>query len=340
MARALSFEADIHDAMVALDLALKGADAADASLEAHARTGANLQAINFPLQEGLLSEAAGLMKTWQARVGKLVTDLDAATEVAGLHYRQLFDTHAGEESRPSRFRRVSFSRPTPEQIAADLKAVLAASASLEHTLKGLAPVALRRHKSGEAHVIRIIERRRHLDFAIEEAQRQADALVPRIAARQQRIGAVLNAERLASIEEEHRGLVAERQSLLTREAELTPERETLRRLIAIYETFVESLNADARFLNRMKAKLEIDIEQGVALIKAVLASASSPAGALPEAVAGLIDAYDRNPVAGYRLADRKAQADAAFAARPRPAPVEVAADDAGEAPAEASSGAE
>lgn len=335
MVKALSFETEIHDAMVALDLALKGADAADALLETHAKGEGRLATINFPHQEGLFREAASLMEQWQSRARKLLTDLDHATAAAHLHYQQLFDPSAHEQERAPLYRRMTQARTTPETIASELKALLAASVSLEQTLKGLRPLILRRHKRCEGHLVRLVERRRHLDFTIEEAQRHADALSPKINARLQRIGTVINAERLDAIEEEHSALVAEQQALIAKEAGLAPERQTLRQLVSIYEGFVESLNAQARVLNLMKAKLEIDIEQRVGLLKAVLASSRALPGELPPAVAGLIQTYDANPVSGYKLEERKARADAAFIRKPHRDRTEAPAADPGGTPAEA-----
>jgi hypothetical protein len=337
MAAALSFETEIRDAMVTLDLALKGADAADAMLEAHAKGKASLETINFPREEGLLREAARLMEDWQSRIGRLLSELDEATAAAHLRFERLFDVNAGEETRPPLHRRFALSRPTPETILAEIKGLLVISASLDQTLKGLRPLVMRRQKACEGHLVRIIERRRNLDFRIEEAQRHVDALKPKIAARSQRIGKVLSTERAAAIEENHEALVAEQQALIAKQAELLPERQTLRRLIPTYEGFVENLNAQVRVLNLMKAKLDTDIEQRIAIMKAVLASSTALPDALPPAVTGLIEAYDNNPVAGYKVEERKARADAAFSRPPHKWRGEVVDDNPGGANVEAAS---
>jgi hypothetical protein len=318
MAAALSFETEIRDAMVTLDLALKGADAADAMLEAHAKGKASLETINFPREEGLLREAARLMEDWQSRIGRLLSELDEATAAAHLRFERLFDVNAGEETRPPLHRRFALSRPTPETILAEIKGLLVISASLDQTLKGLRPLVMRRQKAWEA-------------------QRHVDALKPKIAARSQRIGTVLSTERAAAIEENHEALVAEQQALIAKQAELLPERQTLRRLIPTYEGFVENLNAQVRVLNLMKAKLDTDIEQRIAIMKAVLASSTALPDALPPAVTGLIEAYDNNPVAGYKVEERKARADAAFSRPPHKWRGEVVDDNPGGANVEAAS---
>jgi chromosome segregation ATPase len=213
-------------------------------------------------------------------------------------------------------------------IVTDVRNLLSASALLDAMLKKAQPVFRRHHHSCEDHLLRIIERRQRADFDIEEAQRRADALSPRIADRQNRIPSARNAAALAGFEEELKAFTAERQELREKEQALQPERETLQRLISIHEDFVDALNALNAALNAMRGKLAVDIEQRIALFKASGAQSDALAGDLPAAVGDLVAAFDANVMAGYDLGPRKARADDAFARRldPRPAEPEVSTE--------------
>jgi hypothetical protein len=251
----------------------------------------------------------------------LIKRLDDATVTANLQFERLFDENAGRETSGFLRRRIHLGDAAPASIAADLHMLLSASAALDAMVKSARPVFLKHYRGSEDHLLRVIERRQRADFDIEEAQRGADILIPRIGDRKSRIGSARNAAALASLEEELRSFVTERANLQEKERALLPERETLQRLIAIYEDFVEAMNVQIAALNVMGGKLALDIEQRIALLKAVEAQQPETAGQpVAPAVAGLIAAFEADLLAGYDLAQRKARADAAFARRLEPAP--------------------
>jgi hypothetical protein len=325
MAKATPFQAEVQQALAMLDEALTGGDAADALLEKHARPEAAVNAVNFPQQERVLAEAVALMERWVVRTGSLLNDLDAATENAHLRFQRLFDERAGEEARSFLHRKLAF-HADPATIVTDLKDLLSASALLDGTLKGLRPLAQRRHRQGEAHLLRIIERRRRLDFEIEQAQHRVDVLNPKISDRQMRLSSPPGVVSQAAFAQEIKALVDERQACLARESMLRPERATLQQLISLHEDFVDALNGHIGIFNVMRNKLVIDIEQRIALMKAVSADTGLPVGDLPQSVVVLVEAYEASALSGYALADRKARADEAFARRMKPeAPASVEA---------------
>ncbi len=321
MAKATPFESDIDRAHAILDDAVKGMNAADTILTHHSKGDARLDTVNFPVEEGLVRETIALLDKWKIQAAALVRALDTATASAGLQFERLFDENAGREKSGFFSRRIHLGHGNPVSIAADLRTLLSASARLNAVLTSARPVLVRHARSAEDHLLRIIERRRRADFDIEEAQRHADALLPRIADRKSRLGSARNAAALASFQEELRAFITEREARQEKERALLPERQTLQRLIAIYEEFVEALNAQIAALNVMGAKLTLDIEQRIALLKASEAQQSDASlpTVTPQA-AELIAAFEANVLAGHDLAQRRARADAAFARRLEPAP--------------------
>jgi DNA-binding transcriptional MerR regulator len=328
MAKVSSFESDIDKASVVLADAFKGMDATEATLADHARGNASLDAINFPVEEGLTTETIGLFDRWKAQIVAVLRGLDGATSAAALQFERLFDENAGRESSSFLSRRMGRSHSSATGIVTDVRNLLAASALLDAMLKEAEPVFRRHHHSCEDHLLRIIERRQRADFDIEEAQRRVDALSPRIADRQNRMLSARNAAALAGFEEELKAFTAERQELREKEQVLQPERETLQRLISIHEDFVDALNALNAGLNAMRGKLAVDIEQRIALLKASGTQSDILFGELPAAVGELVAAFDANVMSGYDLGPRKIRADDAFVRRlePRPAEPEVPAE--------------
>jgi hypothetical protein len=319
--KVMPFTAEVKQALALLDEALTGADAGDALLEKHARSDAAIDAINFPQQERVLTEAAFLIKRWTSRIAALLDDFDAATTDAHLQFERLFNEHAGEEKGSFIRRRMKFGKANPTAILADLVGLLSASAVLEGTLSGLRPMVQRRHRQGEANLLRIIERRRRLDFDIEEAQRRIDVLRPKIADRLLRRGSTLGVVSVSAFEQEIKSLEDERDACLARESLLRPERTTSQQLISLYEDYVDALNAHVGTLNAIRAKLAVDIEQRIALMKAVSAATGAAPQDLPPPVAALVEAFDASALSGYGLSDRKARVDEALARRLHPHPI-------------------
>jgi hypothetical protein len=321
MVKVMPFKAEVKQALALLDEALTGADAGDALLEKHARSNAGIDDINIPEQERVLGEAASLIKRWTSRVAALLDDFDVATTDAHLQFERLFDEHAGKAKGSFIRRRMRFGQANPRAILADLVGLLSASAVLDGTLSGLRPMVQRRHRQGEANLLRIIERRRRLDFEIEEAQRRIDVLRPKIADRLLRRGSTLGVVSVSAFEQEIKSLEDERDACLARESLLRPERATSQQLITLYEDYVDALNAHVGMLNAIRTKLAVDIEQRIALMKAVSAATGAAPGDLPPPVAALVEAFDASALSGYALMDRKARVDEAFARRLHPRPI-------------------
>ncbi|MFT4181727.1 MAG: hypothetical protein QM636_07380, partial [Rhizobium sp.] len=131
-----------------------------------------------------------------------------------------------------------------------------------------------------------------------------------------------DADAKAELEADHRQLLADHGALQQRERVLQPQRSALQRLIDIHEGLAGVLNGQGAAVNAMAAKLAVDTEQRIALIKALTADAVPSLSAVekPAPVAALIAAFEANVLAGYDLATRKAHADSVFARRLEPPP--------------------
>ena len=81
-----------------------------------------------------------------------------------------------------------------------------------------------------------------------------------------------------------------------------------------------ALNAEIAAVNAMAGKLSVDIEQRIALLKALASEIDSPLPAVARSapVAQLIEAFEMNVLAGHDLAARKARADSVFTRRLEP----------------------
>jgi len=320
MVKVHSFDSEIDKARSTLDDAIKGLDAANAALAGHAKGGGRFDTINFPVEEALVRETVELLDRWKSQVLSLVKELDLATATADLQHRRLFDEKAGVETSGLLARKIGQGQAKPASIAADLEAALAASASLDAQLKTARPALVRSFHDCEAHLVRIIERRRHIDFDIEEVQRQADALIPGISDRRSGIPSARDAGSRSELEAEYHRLLAEQEDFREQERALQPGRAALQRLIDIYEELAHVLNAQIAAVNAMAGKLAVDIEQRIALLKAVTSEAVPPLPATerPVPVATLIAAFEANVLAGHDLAARKARADDVFTRRLEP----------------------
>ncbi|AVA22365.1 hypothetical protein ACXHXG_09700 [Rhizobium sp. LEGMi198b] len=320
MVKAHSFDGEIDKARAMLEDAIKGMDAANAGLGRNAKGNGRFDAINFPVEEALVRETIELLDRWKTLALSLVKQLDLLTAAADLQHRRLFDEKAGIDTSGLLGRRMGQGRAEPASIAADLDAALAASASLDTQFKTARPALVRSFRDCEAHLVRIIERRQHIDFEIEEVQRQADAFIPRIFDRRSSISSARDVASRSELEAEYSRLVAEQDALHEQERALQPGRTALQRLIDIYEELANVLNVKIAAVNAMAGKLAIDIEQRIALLNAVISEAVPPLPATerPARVAALIAAFEANVLAGHDLAARKARADDVFTRRLEP----------------------
>src|ERR1700750_1878201 len=97
MSKLSSFETDIARARAILEDAFKGVEATDAALAHHSKGHANLDAVNLPVEEAMVSETIALLGRWKSQASTLVTSLDTATAAAQLQFQRLFDDNAGRE---------------------------------------------------------------------------------------------------------------------------------------------------------------------------------------------------------------------------------------------------
>lgn len=313
MAHGPVFERDIVRLRRLLGDASKGIQAAETVLSRHSEPDARLTAINFPLEESLLHEAAGLLREWQAQAARLLGSLDTKTASANLQFERLFDENAGRQSQGLLRRRVHLGNAEPAAIVADLVQLLLASASLDEALAETRPLLVLHHRSCEAHVMRLDTRRRQMDVGFEQTQRQLDLLEART--QEHRASRSFRGQASAASEDERRTLALERHAAQVADEQLRFERETLFRLIADDETFLDVLNEGLAAANVMATKLKVDIEQRVALLKAAQAQSGSTLLAFPVPVQALVQAFDDNLLAGHDLLSRKQRADYAFLRR-------------------------
>lgn len=306
-----SFERDIGPLRRRLDDAAQGMRAAEAVFSEHSQPDVGLTAINFPLEENLLHAAAGLLADWTAQAAMLLRRLDTATQAATLQFERLFDDKAGRESEGFLRRRVHLGHEAPETIAAELADLLALSAALDRMLREVKPALVQHHHNCEVYLLRLIARRRRIDLDLEAVGRQMAALKTQTNAH--RTGGTVPHD--PASEEERRGLALARQAAAVAEESLQAERQTLMRMIADDEDFVEALNAGSADVNVLAAKLAVDIEQGTALLKAADAQSQDPIGERAAPVQALLAAFDANIVAGHDLLARKRRVDDAFSRR-------------------------
>jgi hypothetical protein len=322
MVKAYSFDSALDKARVTLDDAIKGLDAANTVLAAHARGDTRLGAVNFPVEEAQVRETLELLERWKSMGLSLVKDLDEVTAAADLQHRRLFDEKAGAETLGLFRRRIGQGHAKPALIVAKLDAALAVSASLGALFKEARSLLVQAFRDCEAHLARAIERRQRADFEIEDVQRQADDLAPRILDRRADASSARNVHSQSELETDYQRLLAEQSDLHAREDALQPGRAVLQRLIDIHEQVASGLNAQIAAINAMAGKLAVDTEQRIALLKAVISEAVPP---LPDVersapVVALIEAFDANVLAGHDLATRKEHADNVFRRRLEPPP--------------------
>jgi len=320
MVRPHSFDGGLDRARATLDDAISDANSAVATLAGHARDGGHVEAVNFSVEETFVREAVELLDRWKSMTLSLVKELDSATAHADLQHRRLFDEKVGLENAGLLGRALARSPMTPEAIIVDLDAILAASAELDLLFKQARPVFSRCFRDCELQLESVIERRRKLDFDIEEVQRRADALAEKLMYQRRNRPSSRHADLQSELETDHRALLAEQEDIRRQEQALQSRRTARQRLIDIYEGLAAALNGQIAAIGAMTGKLTGDIEQRIALLKA-LATEAAPTSATVSrtaAVESLIQAFEANVLAGQDLAARKAHVDAVFTRRLEP----------------------
>ncbi|WP_246662624.1 hypothetical protein [Rhizobium sp. P44RR-XXIV] len=302
-----------------LDDAIGSASAAVAMLGGHTR-GEGLDTVNFPVEEALVREAIELLDRWKSLALSLVKELDGVTAQADLQHRRLFDEKAGLENAGVLRRKLASGPAKPEAIIADLDAALNASATLDLLLKQARPAFAQCFHECELQLEGVIERRQKLDFEIEEVQRGADAMTARIVDHRRSLPSIRQVDIHAELEEDYRVLLAEQDEIRKRERELQAGRTVRQRLIDMYEGLAGVLNRQIAAVGAMAGKLTIDIEQRIALLKALELEVDplSLTTVRPEAAQSLIEAFESNVLAGHDLAARKAHVDRVFTRRLEP----------------------
>lgn len=329
MVRPHSFQGAIDKLRTTLDDAINGVNAAVTLLAGHSKAEARAEAVNFPVEEALVRETVELLDRWKFLGLSLVKELDLATAQADLQHRRLYDEKAGLERAGLLSRSLGHGQVKPETIITGLDAALDASATLDLLFKQARPALSQSFRDCEMHLEGVIERRQRLDFDIEEVQRQADAVAVKTNDRRRNLSPARVRDLQSEPEAAYRELLVEQDSLREKERVLQSGRTAHQRLIDVYEGLAGVLNAEIAAVNAMAGKLSVDIEQRIALLKALASEIDSPlpAVARPAPVAHLIEAFEMNVLAGHDLAARKARADSVFTRRLEPhllpAPAEV-----------------
>lgn len=333
MMRPHSFDGMLDKARTTLDDAMNDANSAVATLGGHARDSERVATINFPIEEALVREAVELLERWKSAALSLVKELDRATDEADLQHRRLFNEELGLEN-AGLLRRVLARRPMePDEIIVNVDAALAASAELDLLFKQAKPVFSQCFRECELQLEGVIERRRKLDFEIEEVQRRADALAEKLMYQRRNRPSSRYADLQSEAEADYRALVAEQDDIRRQEQALQSRRTARQRLIEIYEGLAAALNNQIAAIGAMAAKLSVDIEQRIALLKALATEAepTSTTVSRTAAVENLIQAFEANVLAGHDLAARKAHVDAVFKRRLEPHPIPLSTDPSGAA---------
>ncbi len=320
MVKSHSFDDMLDKARVTLEDAINAANSAVAVLAGHAGGEERVETINFPVEEALVREATELLDRWKSLALSLVKELDRATEQADMQHRRRFDEKVGLENASLLGRTVARAPMKPEAIAADLDAILDISAELDLLFKEARPAFSRCFHDCELHLEGVIERRRKVDFEIEEMQRRADALTEKLMYQRRNRPSSRHADLQSEQEADYRALLAEQDDIRRQEQRLKSGRTVRQRLIDIYERLAAALNGQVAAISAMASKLTVDIEQRIALLKALAAEASpsSATVARTAAVESLIQSFEANVLAGQGLAARKAHVDAVFTRRLEP----------------------
>jgi hypothetical protein len=272
-----------------------------------------------------------LLDRWKSVALSLVKELDHATDEADLQHRRLFNEKIGLENASLLRRRLARKPMKPDEIIVSLEATLAASAELDLLFKQAKPVFSRCFRECELQLEGAIERRRKLDIQIEEVQRRANALAEKLMYQRRNRPSSRHADLQSELEADYRALVAEQDDIRRQEQELQSRRTVRQRLIDIYEGLAAALNNQIAAIGAMAAKLTVDIEQRIALLKALATEAepASATGSRTAAVESLIRAFETNVLAGHDLAARKAHVDAVFTRRLEPHLLPASADPGG-----------
>ncbi len=315
-----SFDGMLDKAQTTLDDAIGSTTAAMTTLAGHAKGEGSVEVVNFPVEEALVREAVETLERWKSLALSLVKDLDRMTANADLQHRRLFDENAGFEDASLLRRKLAGGPMKPEAIIADIDATLGASAALDLLFKQARPALSRCFRDCESHLGGAIERRRKLDFAIEEVQREADAVMTQVTDLRRSLSSPRHSDTHFEQDDDYRNLLTGQDALRKRERELQSERTARQRLIDLYEGLVGVLNAQIAAVGAMAGKLNVDIEQRIALLKALTPGVdpSSSVTVRTQAVESLIQAFDANVLAGHDLAARKAHVDFVFARRLEP----------------------
>ncbi|TWB17945.1 hypothetical protein FBZ99_102531 [Rhizobium sp. ERR 1071] len=323
MLRPHSFDGMLDKARTTLEDAMNDANSAVATLAGHARDSERIAAVNFPVEEAFVREAIELLDRWKSVALSLVKELDHATDEADLQHQRLFNEKIGLENAGLLGRMLARRPMRPDEIILNVDAALAASAELDLLFKQAKPVFSRCFRDCELQLEGVIERRRKLDFEIEEVQRRADALAEKLMYQRRNRPSSRHADLQSELEADYRALVAEQDDIRRQEQELQSRRTVRQRLIDIYERLAVALNNQIAAIGAMAAKLTVDIEQRIALLKALATEAEPGSAAVSRtaAVENLIQAFEPNVLAGYDLAARKAHVDAVFKRRLEPHPL-------------------
>ena len=328
MLRPHSFDGMLDRARTTLEDAMNDANSAVATLARHARDSEHAAAVNFPVEEAFVREAVELLDRWKSVALSLVKELDHATDEADLQHRRLFNEKIGLEN-AGLLSRVFARRPMgPDEIIVNVDAALAVSAELDLLFKQARPIFSRCFRECELQLEGVIERRRKLDFEIEEVQRRADVLAEKLMYQRRNRPSSRHADLQSELEADYRALVTEQDDIRRQEQELQSRRTVRQRLIDIYEGLAAALNNQIAAIGAMAAKLSVDIEQRIALLKA-LASEVEPASirvSRTGVVESLIQAFEANVLAGHDLAVRKAHVDAVFKRRLEPHSLPASSD--------------
>ncbi|MFS8044155.1 hypothetical protein [Rhizobium sp. BR 314] len=326
-----SFDGTLDKAQTTLDDAIGSATAAVATLAGHARGEGGAEVVNFPVEEALVRETVETLERWKSLALSLVKELDRMTANADLQHRRLFDENAGLQDASLLRRKLAGGPMKPEAIIADVEATLSASAALDLLFKQARPALSRCFRDCESHLDGAIERRRKLDFAIEEVQREADVVTTQVTDLRRSLSSTRNSDTHLERDDDYRDLLAGQDALRKRERELQSDRTMRQRLIDIYEGLAGVLNGQIAAVGAMAGKLTVDIEQRIALLKALTpeVDALPPSTSRSPAVESLIQAFEANVLAGHDLAARKAHVDFVFARRLEPHSLPVAVEPGG-----------
>jgi hypothetical protein len=258
----------------------------------------------------LLAEAVATLDAMTVRVS---ADLDS---FRGLTATERF---IGRFSRQRMWRRHS-ARVRAAPVVARLRDLMDKSNLLAGTIADYRRFIAAEHKTAEAALVDIVERRRRLVDEIDIARIRIKELNARALTTQGRIGVYGSKFEWERMEQDRQALKAQADGVSTKEHEMRDESQRRERFIGMFQTLVDMLNTQIGHCNTLMRKLMIDTEERLLIYQAqvdtdIPGSKVQISSELFPEIADAIVLFERDMLLPQEIEHRKRTADAQFGKR-------------------------